>query len=409
MAAVVCTLLPASIYRSIYSINADEYYPILPPELWKIVIDLLIDEIRHPYRYCTPTTFPQYQVRFNLADKLEKDPTLEDWKNIRSVCWAWRELAGPQPTLYLRHFQQDALNEAAFKDISTILIHSQLEEDIILEALVQYPAICRNLTTLVFGENTYDLTLDILFDNSSSFPSLRCLSISNTVCNRRFWQAIQDEYPQLISLTLRQNLSDFAGTYALQNLEMLELQIWGDFQLSCPSLKHLAVNQGRTEKVVKFLMEHGDQLESLILGDSITFAVVAHSENVWAMVPNIRTLGRLAGVSFPVPPAGHPLQHLRLSAYRRSLDIDYVLMELELWPGITHIYIQPASLRSGHMKSLRALCLERSVHVVEISNEKPMSASALPLYARWLIHGLVILQFSSLLVSYPFRKLLRMQ
>ncbi|KAG8864177.1 hypothetical protein FRC20_010327 [Serendipita sp. 405] len=115
MTTAVRIPLTIPIYRSTHTTKVDKYYPILPPELWKSIIDSIIDEIRHPYRYCRPATFPQYHARFSLADKLENDTTLEDWKSIRSVCWAWKQFAGPQPYLHLRHFQQDAPNEDTLK------------------------------------------------------------------------------------------------------------------------------------------------------------------------------------------------------------------------------------------------------------------------------------------------------
>ncbi|KAG8831985.1 hypothetical protein FRC18_005676 [Serendipita sp. 400] len=396
-----------SFWSSRHDHRIDRYYPILPPELWKSIIDSIIDEIRHPYRYCRPATFPQYHARFSLADKLENDTTLEDWKSIRSVCWAWKQFAGPQPYLHLRHFQQDAPNEDTLKGISSILIGNQLEGYTVLNTLAQYPAICRNLTTLVFGEDNYYRTLDILFDNSSSFSSLRCLSINNTVCHRQFWQAIQDKYPRLISLTIHQYSGGLVGNYTLKYLEILALPMWGDFQLSCPSLRHLAVRHGRTEQVMEFLIEHGNQLESLILGGSILSAVASHSENAWTMLPNLRTLGRLAYIPFPVPPADHPLRHLRILAHRRSLDIEYVLKTLESHPGITHIHIQSKALKSGSMKAFRARCLEHNVMVIEVSDQKPIPSTRSPFYEVWLVNGLVALFFLHFLISYPFKKLSR--
>ncbi|KAG8815406.1 hypothetical protein FRC17_000727 [Serendipita sp. 399] len=354
----------------------------LPPELWKIIIDAVIDEVRHPYRYCTPATFPQYRARFRLADKFDTNSALEDWKTVRSVCRTWRQLAGPRPHLSLRQYRTN-MSKEEFSGGSSITIERSPPGELIMQNLVANPAHSHGVTTLIFTHARHHLVLDTVLDNPSSFPNLRCLSLVSTRSRRPFWEAIQDGYPRLVSLTIKQYSGDYSGYYRLPNVEILDLDSWGEFRLSCPSLKHFAIRHRRNDLVTEFIMEHGHQLESIILDTYGNLSVVGQPQKLWSLFPNIQTLGIQAKLSVS-PPHGHPLRHLRLFPSFRSLEIEEVLTEVAKFPEITHVHIRPDELISGTMDELRARCLKRNVEVVEVPVAKPVSSSKFLPYMAWM-------------------------
>ncbi|KAG8752177.1 hypothetical protein FRC14_007270 [Serendipita sp. 396] len=425
----------------IHNLEGPQFDVKLPPELWGIIIDFVLDEVRHPYRYCTPATFLEYQSRFALTGKLENDTTLDNWKHIRLVCRTWTGLAGSQPHVNIKRVALGITNAStqsvrifsirnetaapgferpglivlrrtlntpgsvfpAWNGASSITIHKEVGKQPQIRAFLLRPEM-NSLTTIILGDGYYQWGLGTLLENPSSFRNVRCLSLPIVNGDSSFWEDLQDGYPQLVSLTIRQYTGGAIGRYTFENLEILDVSLWKSFRLSCPSLKHLTVRHGSPEHVMELLMDHGNQLESLILGGSVASAVAAHSGNVWAMIPNVRTFGRLVKAPFPVPPVGHPLQHLRLLSHRHPVDIGYVLKELESHPGITHIHIESKFFKSGNTKLLRARCLAHNVEIIGTLNESPLSVTSPPYYEVWLINVLVTLYFLRFLVSYPFRK-----
>ncbi|KAG8826488.1 hypothetical protein FRC18_010057 [Serendipita sp. 400] len=351
----------------------------LPPELWSIIIDFILDEIRQPYQYCSPEKFPRYQARLSEADHLEEDSDLEGWRNIRSVCRTWRRLAGPRPHVNVMRVHADlSTGESTFKGASSMLFHKQVDEQLIFGTLVRNPALTSHLTTIIFSEDRHWHGIDALLDNPSSFPRLRCLSLLSTRSRRPFWRRLEEGYPQLVSLTIRQYVCGDEGQYTLENLEILDISSWRDLELSCPSLKHLSIRQACTDTVIEFLMKHGDQLESLLLDDNALFRLLLRSEQFWTMFPNIQTLGKQAGGKAPpIPPPNHPLRHLRLLSHPKLLTISMILKDLDWFSGVTHLHVRPVDLHTDTMEQLRARCMERKVKVVEVPNLKLVSTPRL--------------------------------
>ncbi|KAG8814677.1 hypothetical protein FRC19_001585, partial [Serendipita sp. 401] len=64
----------------------------LPTELWIMILDCIVDEVRRPYLYCLPGTYPHYQSRLFNIENRTADYVTETWKNARAVCRAWKVL-----------------------------------------------------------------------------------------------------------------------------------------------------------------------------------------------------------------------------------------------------------------------------------------------------------------------------
>ncbi|KAG8847360.1 hypothetical protein FRB91_011860 [Serendipita sp. 411] len=168
----------------------------LPTELWAMIIDLVLVGVRHPFLFCEPETFPQYQVLLWNVDTSNKIPFLEDWKRVRAVCEEWKRLAGVKPYVFLKGLGPDIPNAT-----SSVFIHCLENPRLSMERITHLK---ENLTTLALGFSTpagNDAT-DILLDNPSMFPNLKCLSVGSSRTKRSFWKVIQDKFPNLISLTL---------------------------------------------------------------------------------------------------------------------------------------------------------------------------------------------------------------
>ncbi|KAG8809074.1 hypothetical protein FRC17_003630, partial [Serendipita sp. 399] len=234
----------------------------LPPELWSIIIDAVLDESQHPYRYCTPSTFPQYQTRLNFADKIEEFWSSDDWKAIQLVCRTWNHLAGPRPHVYIRRFPLDVSGNkrfTGFQGISSIVVDREADKEAVIQHLSTETAIIHGLMTLVLDYRG----MDIVLGSPQSFSNLRCLSVASILSRGPFWSIIQDHFAQLVSLTVRGFAGFEVGTYTLKNVEFLDVGIWRQMRLSCPSLRHLALLRGDPAAVAAFLEEHGYLLESL--------------------------------------------------------------------------------------------------------------------------------------------------
>ncbi|KAG8782880.1 hypothetical protein FRC20_011071 [Serendipita sp. 405] len=356
----------------------------LSPELWGIVIDFVLDEIRHPYRYCTPTTFPHYQARFSLIDKQDKDSTLDDWKSIRLVCRTWRGLARSEPHINLRPVPSDRTKAEVLNGASSVIIRTGNTPQTKLRTLLLHTARSSNLTTVAFSSDCHQDGAAILLNNPSEFPNVRCLSLLSTSGIRPFWQALQDGYPQLVSLAIRYYRGEEMGHYMFKYLESLDINLWTSFRLSCPSLKHFAFHYACTEPMVEFLKEHGHHLQSLFLNRQSLKALKTPEKDIWSWFPNLQTLGRQIVTPFPPPPPGHPLQNLRVLSYYRSLATGSVLEALRTLPGVKCVYICPTDLDTESTDDLRVQCTERNVEVVDVIGYGKISILPLPSSRSWM-------------------------
>ncbi|KAG8819588.1 hypothetical protein FRC17_010385 [Serendipita sp. 399] len=331
-----------------------------------MIIDLIVAEIRHPYRYVRSDTFPLFQIRHYYGDNLDKDTEPDDWKNIRTVCRTWRQLAGPQPHVLLRN-TSSASKGVMPKGASSLFVDQDLDERTFVRRLIQSPTTCFNLTTLAFSYRTApnsDAT-EVLLDNPSLFPNLQSLSLWSIRTKRPFWKILQDDFPQLIALSVRYYVGNCAGPHTLWRLEILDINAWRGVQLSCPSLKHLSIRSGLSDEAQQFVQEHSHQLESLLL-DTYMHSLFMNNPRFWTTFPNLVTLGKPSGMIPSLTISGHPFSHLRVFSWYTSLEVDQLVAEIDSCPNITHIHIPTDSLRNESIGQLRNRCKERNIEVVEL-------------------------------------------
>ncbi|KAG8849357.1 hypothetical protein FRB91_010025 [Serendipita sp. 411] len=343
----------------------------LPTELWAMIIDLVLVGVRHPFLFCEPETFPQYQTILWNVDTSNKIPFLEDWKRVRAVCEEWKQLAGVKPYVFLKGLGPDIPNAT-----SSVFIHCLENPALSMERITHLK---ENLTTLALGFSTpagNDAT-DILLDNPSMFPNLKCLSVGSSRTKRPFWKVIEDKFPNLISLTVRLDVYGEPGRYVLKKLEILSIFSLEGFQLVCPSLKHLHLYAASSVAVHEFIMEHGHQLESFI---GPIPRLIETRQDVWSSTfPNIVAFGcrMRMGPRRAVPPPYHPLRHLRLTSDHNSLRPEQVIAEIDAYgfPGLESVQLNLDDLRRGTANDLRTRCRKRGIRLVEIVDGRTAAVS----------------------------------
>ncbi|KAG8828323.1 hypothetical protein FRC18_009777 [Serendipita sp. 400] len=343
----------------------------LPTELWAMIIDLFLVGVRHSYLSCEPKTFPQYKELLWNVDTSDKIPILEDWKRVRTVCKEWKQRAGVKPFFFLKGTWPNF--SGLDIPISTSILSIHCMEDPRL-SMGRIAHLRENLTTLALGFTTSAGTVatDILLENPSMFPNLRCLSVGSTRTKRSFWKVIQDEFPNLVSLTVRLNVYGEPGRYVLKKLEILSLLSLDGLQLVCPSLKHLHFGSTTSASVREFIVGHGHQLESFI-GSIWPFLI--RKEPVWSSIfLNLV----MAGCSMrlgprAVPPPDHPLRHLRLTAGHNGWKPEEVMAEIDAYafPEIESVHINMNEMKYGTANELRSQCRKRGIRLVKIVDGKP--------------------------------------
>ncbi|KAG8817640.1 hypothetical protein FRC17_011138 [Serendipita sp. 399] len=353
----------------------------LPTELWIIIINFVVDEARHPHLYCLPGTYPHFQARLFNVENPKADYVVETWKSIRAVCRTWKLLAGSSPLDHVL-FGSKRNPGPSLKDISAIFAHTMWESDEMMTRLVNEP---HSVTTLALGGGLFSTPSAIiqLLDHHLLFPDLACLSISRTTTERSklfpekgrsFWERLQNGFPRLVSLTIRQCSPEESGTFIFPNLQFLDMHAWTTFQLQCPSLKHLSVQNGCPPNVDNFLSQHGSRLQSLFLEWTDSTMLSARPELLWTMFPNMACFGSHCSFDGLHPPPDHPLRHLRLFTNRYT-KAHSILSVLDSFTFITHLYITRQAMRDMSITELTEVCLGKGVQLVRVAGDEEVHIS----------------------------------
>ncbi|KAG8754671.1 hypothetical protein FRC14_004846, partial [Serendipita sp. 396] len=131
--------LLATFQGSIFSIK-------LPIELWAMIIDLIVIPLRHPYLYCEPETFPQYDNLLSTIALSDQFPFLDDWKRVSAVCKEWKHLAGVKPCLFLREEHCPGVPESDIhRATPSVFIYGRVNECLAMKRIAHLK---ENLTTL---------------------------------------------------------------------------------------------------------------------------------------------------------------------------------------------------------------------------------------------------------------------
>ncbi|KAG8816222.1 hypothetical protein FRC18_001120 [Serendipita sp. 400] len=330
----------------------------LPVEIWMVIIEIILDEHRRPYHYCTPETFPQFQMhlvycnRFNDYGKLE---ALYDWRNVRAVSKLWNHLARGPPYLTLSD-ASDYLPQWT----SSIFIRENLDFSAFLQRVIDDSSLTLNINTLAFAGHIADNKVDLLFEKASLFPALKYLAIRRRVCGERFWKNIGRVFPHLVALSVRTIIDGAISEepVVLEKLEILSLEGALPPALVLPSLKHIYLP--KCPNLSNSLWRHhGHQIESLL----ITGATRKWGAQIWETFPNVKVFGDRTYRDIPSPPDHHPLQHLRIfsklaESYERTAGM------ISYFPRISHVHITRGCMGDASMHKLLEYCQEKGLDVI---------------------------------------------
>lgn len=295
--------------------------PELPPELWALILEYIVEASYADYKYCNSHSFPIYQARHlwpNTVDDKEWATLLQDCSNVRLVSREWAAITRSFRTVTFkdqRREEMQGMKKLVIKynerDLNTNITRGVTSS---LRELILFRYRQDNLPTDHSGA-----VIDLL-DNSHEFPNLRSLSIASSHVPPNFCTRLEQGFPLLVSLTLVHRV-DQPVSLSLPRLEILDICWQMHINLALPSLKHCGFRRFRQMESIKpFLRSHGERLESLLISQPWSpFTIIPlrykMDASVWTMCPNLKTLGWPLTylVYLDPPPPDHPLCHLQFN------------------------------------------------------------------------------------------------
>lgn len=292
----------------------------LPTELWLIIFESLVAISTSPSEYSNSNNFPEVSrhLRSPWDQPLVKNTRLY---NLRLVSRSFKALFERVMPSFNHHF----FEKSALCDIPAgkKALYVSQDVDILhyLPRLISKPATCHQICTLdIYNTSKQnrleESTFDILCNNASDFPLLQTLSLEPPRTTTggpfsNFWFRLNDAFPQLTCLVVRQWVPSYEGDTDLTFGRLEVLDVNGappDSRLHFPSLKHAAFGCVSSSELASF--NGRSRLESLLLKE----IVEAHHFS-WDLFPNLQLIGipgRRAETFGPLPPlpAHHPLRHI---------------------------------------------------------------------------------------------------
>ncbi|KAG8825056.1 hypothetical protein FRC19_000493 [Serendipita sp. 401] len=372
----------------------------LPVELWQMILELALQEVRSPYDFCSYKTFSQLQNNLRNPDCCHVSSSIEVWKTIRLVCRTWKRLAGPQayrvidnPATPLKGRVKEVIVRGGIDQVATML------------NLVNHQKRFTHLTTLVLcdgnaGRTRIDAAIQILLDQAALFKGLRCLSVAPREPLFGFWKKLQVAFPDLIALSVAHAIEQ-PMILSMERLEVLDFKPWDarrnhlDLKLSLPSLRHLSLRGTFHFAMKDFLIEHGHQLESCLFEEP-PWSVRDFEETMfWSIAPNLQLFGlsRNTQALLKGPPRDYPLRHVRISG--SGLDVRRVYKLVEHFSQISQVFLTTSNSQSIEEAKMIQSLKEMGLVVTEIvesgfsptlsiSKEKAAFFSALVLGAAYV-------------------------
>ncbi|PVG02951.1 hypothetical protein CPB86DRAFT_779829 [Serendipita vermifera] len=332
--------------------------PPLPPEIWKMIIDMVVDV---PYVFdtcCDSKDFHRFintfsesspeSIRVYALSEVER-------KNLRLVCKAWAELA-PRPGRWLFHARHlidvkvKRLNLSIYEPQTTIPdLHSG-----------------NHLSTMsihIFPfEESLEESIQPILKQIHSIPSIRTFSFTNKdVSLQLSLRELQAQFTSLTTLYI-----ETVELYGPLQLDKLEVLYWNvercdKDQWWFPSLRHCALGD-RVIGVNKFQSSHvpgpTHQIQSLYFpkqGPWITL-----DDAFWKDFPCLEYLGvynHMAEIIQPGAPSHHPLRHISFNdTAKEDINVYNFLGLTSLVPNLRRITLPP-TFGQESSKALHETCL----------------------------------------------------
>lgn len=348
----------------------------LPIELWIQILEMLLGEPGIPYYDCNVCNFPIYQVLFGSSARIETEVTAfcNNYRSMRLVCRTWMRIVGPTTKALVKGIP--TLEPAGLKKLA---IWSDAEKTLIWPHWWNNRSFWSQLTTLVLADvlngSIYYLPADLLIFCSGELQTLRSIYLDHKGRDIDFWHRLTTVFPLLVSLTF----TGVSGDAILnsEKLEILDIE-WNDrIEYHLPSLKHCSLRHvSYNAEFVRFLEDHGERLESLLLTTPYLLNVPCEDrldseDTFWRYLPNLRTIGIMVTYEgmdqFRGPPSGSSVTGLRLFMapvpWIRAIKVTprQVQSKLSQLPWVQRLYVDADSFTSLEHTFLQEVCEARSI------------------------------------------------
>jgi hypothetical protein len=331
---------------------------ILPPEIWLIIFDTVIEEAIISLEHCDYTTYSLIQSF--LSSSYSHRRLYDSYCRLRLVCRRFNALLGDRPSQSFTDstpFPLPPTTRALYINlyaVSALHFRHLLAEPTAYRRLVYLDVTC------VVNQRMYGTHLSEFLAVSArqAFPNVRRLSLRIVTLywgprdwkEISFWTRLHSSFPLLVTLVITaaqygsQVLSEMA--WKVVTFEMMEtLYLEGTIEYSgCyfPRLRHASISS-TSHFSTKPLFEISPHLESLIARPNwpdqpIDASSFSHLRSLGIPYARLREVVRLG--------RHHPLEQLRLFSYAFPDDSNKFgpLKEiLERMPGISQIIVNDSS------------------------------------------------------------------
>jgi hypothetical protein len=277
--------------------------PMLPPELWTMIVELALEDSVNPQTICDHSNFLQLRHHLShLRSPKTRPPIYNSWSNIRLVSQAFKVFAGPSPYFVMK--KDDIVIPRSARAVYITSGPNSLSR--LLDVRCNTHQIVALDTANGFLRNSTDERSSAFLRYAAIFPNLRSLTLhllsdSNEIS---FWGRLNEAFPSLTCLVLTGRLRAAAEEAVIfEKLEILDI----DCQLPStgvhfPALRHASIKFYEMVRVTRW---HG--LESLLVRNMETDASLD-----WTQFPKLRFLGLPTSHLWVITrcPRDHPFSEL---------------------------------------------------------------------------------------------------
>jgi hypothetical protein len=253
--------------------------PTLPPELWTMIIELVLEDNVDPQTICDYSNF--LQLRQHLRSPKTHPPIFNSWNNIRLISQAFKVLAGPSPYLFMK--KDDIIVPRSARAVYITSGPNSLSR--LLDVRCSTHQIVALDTANGFIRNSNDERSSAFLRYAAVLPNLRSLTLhllsdSNEIS---FWGRLNEAFPSLTCLVLTGRIRAAAEEdVVFEKLEILDIDCQlPPFGVQFPALRHASLKFYEADQVAGWY-----DLESLLVRNMETDASFD-----WLDLPNLRLLG----------------------------------------------------------------------------------------------------------------------
>jgi hypothetical protein len=369
--------------------------PPLPPEIWEMILELVIDV---PYVFdtcCDSNDFHRFietlSIRSFESSKLYMASETER-KNLRLVCKMWDELL-PQTPRWLSSIEQPrTIDEKVKRFDLTISGPPDTVPD--LHTGFNMSAIC--IHVFAFHNELQNL-IQLALDKAHSVSSIRTFSYTYENISPPFLSLeLQARFSSLTTLYI-----ETVELYGPLRLDKLEVLYWNIYRCDqdqwwFPSLRHCALGDriiGSNKFQPSLIPGPTHQLQSLYFPKQGSWMTM--DDAFWQDFPCLEYLGvynHMADIAHPGAPSHHPLRHIAFNdASKEDINFYNFVQLTNLVPNLRRVTL-PSNFGQEDDKALHDTCLflfqehcKRGIDWVD-KEGNPIRFQRLTVYRKWTLY-----------------------